>query len=180
MRMLWGILLGGLIAGALDIVYAFVAYGPVSYGLTPQEVLQSVASGWIGRDASSAGGWNTALLGLVTHFGLATLMAAAYMLASRSFGVLTQKWVLWGFIYGLVLYVAMNYVVAPLSAAGGAGHFASSIGEITGRLRDSFSDIRPRWDANYPWMIPVTIFAHTVLVGIPIAWAAMRFAPQRD
>ena len=60
MRILWGILLGGLIAGALDIVYAFVVYGPLSYGVSPRAVLQSVAAGWIGRDASRAGGWSTA------------------------------------------------------------------------------------------------------------------------
>jgi hypothetical protein len=91
--------------------------------------------------------------------------------------VLTQKAVLWGFIYGLILYVAMNYVVVPLSAAGD-GHFAASLGEIGARLQESFSDIRPRWDANYPWMIPGTIFTHTVLVGIPIALVAKRFAPH--
>lgn len=180
MRILWGILLGGLIAGALDIVYAFVVYGPLSYGLTPEQVLQSVASGWIGRDASRAGGMDTALLGLGSHFLIATLMAAVYVFAAQSFSVLTQKAVLWGFIYGLILYVAMNYVVAPLSAAGGDGHFAVSLGEIGSRLQDSFSDIRPRWDANYPWMIPGTILTHTVLVGIPIALAAKRFAPQSE
>lgn len=180
MRILWAILLGGLIAGALDIVYAFVVYGPLSYGLTPQEVLQSVASGWIGRDASRAGGVDTAVLGLGSHFLIATLMAAVYMLTAQSFSALTSKAVLWGFIYGLILYVAMNYVVAPLSAAGGDGHFAASLGEIGSRLQASFSDIRPRWDANYPWMIPGTIFTHTVLVGIPIALVAKRFAPQSD
>jgi hypothetical protein len=178
MRLLWGILLGGLLAGTFDIVYAFIVYGPASYGLTPQEVLQSVASGWVGRDASRAGGWNTAMLGLGSHFLIATLMAAAYAFAARSFGVLKQKWILWGFIYGLILYVAMNYIIAPLSAAGGDGHFALSIGEVGSRLQTSFSDVRPRWDAHYPWMIPATIMTHTVLVGIPIAWAAQRFAPH--
>ena len=34
--------------------------------------------------------------------------------------------------------------------------------------------LRPRWDPHYPWMIPGTLFTHTVLVGIPIAWAAQR------
>lgn len=176
MRILWGILLGGLLAGAFDIIYAFIVYGPASYGLSPQEVLQSVASGWIGRDASRAGGWDTAMLGLGTHFTIATAMAAVYVFAARSFDALTEKWLLWGFIYGLILYVAMNYVVAPLSAAGGDGRFAFSLGEIVSRLQESFSDIRPRWDARYPWMIPATIMTHTVLVGVPIAWAAQRFA----
>ncbi len=180
MRILWAILLGGLIAGALDIVYAFVVYGPLSYGLTPQEVLQSVASGWLGRDASRAGGWDSATLGLASHFAISTLMAAIYVFIARRFRALTDKAILWGFIYGLLLYVAMNYVVAPLSAAGGDGQFAASFGEIVDRLRESFSDIRPVWDARFPWMIPGTILTHMVLVGIPIALAAKRFAGQSD
>lgn len=180
MRILWGILLGGLIAGALDIVYAFVVYGPLSYGVSPERVLQSVAAGWIGREASQAGGWNTALLGLGTHFLIATLMTAAYVLAAQSFKALTKSPILWGFIYGLVLYVAMNYVVVPLSAAGANEHFAANFGEAMTRLQEAFSTIRPRYDADYPWMIPGTIFTHTVLVGIPIALIAKRFASQSD
>ncbi|MGQ0531685.1 MAG: hypothetical protein ACT4OF_03215 [Caulobacteraceae bacterium] len=180
MRILWGILLGGLIAGALDIVYAFVVYGPLSYGASPERVLQSVAAGWIGREASQAGGWNTALLGLGAHFLIATLMAAIYVLAAQSFKALTKSPILWGFIYGLVLYVAMNYVVVPLSAAGANEHFAANFGEAMARLQEAFSAIRPRYDADYPWMIPGTIFTHTVLVGIPIALVAKRFAAQSD
>lgn len=180
MRILWGILLGGLLAGAFDIIYAFVVYGPLSYGVTPQQVLQSVAAGWIGRDASRAGGWDTASLGLASHFLIATLMAAVYVLAAQSWRALTKSWVLWGFVYGLILYVAMNYVVVPLSHAGANDGFAASIGEVSRRLQDSFGDWRPRYDPNYPWMIAGTIFTHTVLVALPIAWAAQRFAPQSD
>lgn len=176
MRILWGILLGGLAAGALDIVYAFVVYGPLSYGVTPQQVLQSVAAGWIGREASRAGGWDTALLGLGSHFLIATLMAAVYVLAAQGMKALTQRAILWGLLYGLVLYVAMNYVVVPLSAARANGHIAASFGEVTARLQDSFSMIRPRYDADYPWMLAGTIFTHTVLVGLPIALIAKRFA----
>jgi uncharacterized membrane protein YagU involved in acid resistance len=179
MRILWAILLGGLIAGALDIVYAFVVYGPLSYGLTPQEVLQSVASGWLGRDASRAGGWDSATLGLASHFAISTLMAAIYVFTARRFRALTDKAILWGFIYGIILYVAMNYVVVPLSGAGGDG-FAASFAELLARLRESFSAIRPVWDTRFPWMIPGTILTHTVLVGIPIALAAKRFAGQSD
>jgi hypothetical protein len=176
MRILWGILLGGLAAGGLDIAYAFVVYGPLSYGVSPQQVLQSVAAGWIGREASRAGGWDTAMLGLGSHFLIAALMAAVYVLAAQSMKALTTRAILWGLLYGLVLYVAMNYVVVPLSAAGANGHFAASVSEATSRLSEAFSEIRPRYDANYPWLIPGTILTHTVLVGLPIALIAKRFA----
>lgn len=177
MRILWGILLGGLIAGALDIIYAFIVYGPLSYGISPERVLQSVAAGWIGREASQAGGTNTAALGLGSHFLIATLMAAIYVLAAQSFKALTKNALLWGFVYGLILYVAMNYVVTPLSAAGANGHFASSFAEVAERLQKSFSEIRGGAEA-YPWMLWGTILTHTLLVGVPIALATKRFAPQ--
>lgn len=69
----------------------------------------------------------------------------------------------------------MNYVVGPLSAAGAAGHFAVSGAEVSERLARAFSTLRPV-DPDHPWMLPATIFTHTVLVGLPIALSAKRFA----
>lgn len=180
MRILSAILIGGLIAGAFDIIYAFIVYGPLSYGISPERVLQSVAAGWIGREESRAGGLNTAALGLATHFFLATMMAAVYVLAAQSVKALTKNVLLFGFVYGLILYVAMNYVVVPLSAAGANGHFAASLAEASSRLQESFSEIRGGGGGDYPWMLWGTIFTHTVLVGIPIAWAARKFAGDRS
>lgn len=180
MKIILAILLGGLAAGALDILYAFVVYGPLSYGVAPERVLQSVAAGLIGRDASRAGGMETAALGLGLHFLIATLMAAVYVLLATRVAMLTRQAVLWGLVYGLILYVAMNYVVVPLSAAGANGHFASSFGEASERLSASFSEVRGGGGEDYPWMLWGTIFTHTVLVGLPIALIAKRFAPQQD
>jgi len=166
------ILLGGLVAGTLDILYAFVVYGPLSFGISPQRVLQSVAAGWIGREASRAGEWNTALLGLATHFLLATIMAAVFVLAAGALRFLIRPALLWGFVYGLILYVAMNYVVVPLSAAA-TGHFAT-LADAGARLQESFSEVRGG-AKDYPWLIWGTLFTHTFLVGIPIAMIAQRF-----
>jgi hypothetical protein len=174
MRILWAVLLGGLAAGMLDIVYAFIVYGPLSYGLSPQAVLQSVAAGWIGRVAASAGGVNTMLLGAGTHLMIAAGMAAVFVLTATRVRALTVRPVLWGVLYGLVLYVAMNYVIVPLSAAA-TGHFPVDAAEACERLRTAFSELRPRYDANHPWIIPGTIFTHTVLVGVPIALIAKQF-----
>lgn len=178
MRGLVAILLGGLCAGVLDILYAFIVYGPLSYGLSPEQVLQSVAAGWIGREASRAGGMETVALGLATHFLIATLMASVFVVAASRFSALSKRPVLWGFVYGLGLYVVMNYVAVPLSAAA-TGQFPSSVSEVLERLQTAFSSVRPRYDASYPWMIPGTIFTHTVLVGVPIALIARRFAAQQ-
>ncbi|OGG56082.1 MAG: hypothetical protein A3F84_01330 [Candidatus Handelsmanbacteria bacterium RIFCSPLOWO2_12_FULL_64_10] len=67
------ILLGGLIAGALDILAAFINNGLRGQG--PVWVLQSVAGGWLGVGAFN-GGLKTAALGIVLHFFIATTVAA--------------------------------------------------------------------------------------------------------
>jgi uncharacterized membrane protein YagU involved in acid resistance len=177
MKIVWAILLGGLAAGVGDIVYAFVVYGPLSYGISPERVLQSVAAGWIGRDAARAGGMETALLGLGTHFMLATIMAAIFVFASQAVAVLQRQTIIAGVVYGLILYVAMNYVVVPLSAAA-TGHFATAA-EIGPRLQESFSEVRGGGGDDYPWLLWGTVFTHTVLVGLPIALIAKRFAGQQ-
>ncbi|HEU4967652.1 hypothetical protein [Sphingomonas sp.] len=167
-RTIW---IGGLVAGALDILYAIIVYGMPPFGLAPQQVLQSVAAGWVGRTDSMAGGWPTALLGLATHFGIATCMAAAFVLAARRWPGLVARPVLWGLVYGFGLYVAMNYVVAPLSAAHASGHFPADSSEAFARLSEAFSAVRPK--DNRPLLIG-TLFTHMVLVGLPIALIARR------
>ncbi len=166
------IVVGGLIAGALDILYAFIVYGPLSYDLAPIQVLHSVAGGWMGREAARAGGVETALIGLGTHFMIALFMASVYVAAAARFGALVQRPVVWGFLYGIVLYGVMNYVVVPLSAASPEGRFAADFADASARLSRSFSSIKTNDD--YPWMIWGTLFTHTALVGIPIALAAKR------
>jgi uncharacterized membrane protein YagU involved in acid resistance len=177
MKIVWAILLGGLAAGALDILYAFIVYGPLSYGLSPERVLQSVAAGWIGRDAARAGGVETAALGLATHFMLATTMAAIYVLLAARIAALRTNAPLCGIVYGLILYVAMNYVVVPLSAAA-TGHFANAA-EIGPRLQEAFSEIRGGGGDEHPWLIWGTLFTHTLLVGAPIALIAKRLLHQQ-
>ena len=76
------ILLGGLIAGALDITYACVHYGLV-YEVPPTRIFQSVAAGVFGRDEARAGGLTTAGIGLALHFLLTTIMAAFFVAWTR-------------------------------------------------------------------------------------------------
>lgn len=174
-RLVLAMLVGGLLAGALDIIYAFIIYGPLSYGMSPPQVLQSVAAGWIGRDAAMAGGMETAALGAVTHFAIALVMAAVFVLAAHAMPFLRANAVVWGLVYGVGLYVVMNYVVGPLSAAGADGHFAASVAEVSERLARAFGTLRPD-DPDHVWMLPATIFTHTVLVGLPISLSAKRLA----
>jgi len=104
---------GGLIAGTLDICAAFVSSG--LRGVSPTRVLQSIASGLLGKDAFN-GGFATAALGLVLHFFIAMTATAVYYAASRKLKELVDQAIVFGLAYGVAVYVFMNFIVLPLSA----------------------------------------------------------------
>lgn len=136
----------GALAGTLDIVFACVFWA--LRDVAPQRILQSVAAGLLGR-ASFEGGLGTAALGLALQYVIATSMAAAFCLASSWWTRLLRRPLWSGAGYGLLLYAVMNHVVVPLSAA-------------TPGSRDTL----------WVWM---SILAHVVLVGMPIALVCSRW-----
>lgn len=100
------------LAGALlDFIYPNIV--GALHGRTVMQVWQGVASGWLGKAASRMG-WTSAGLGLVTHLGIATAMAATYALAALRLPVLLARPWLCGAIYGLGLYGVMYRIVLPL------------------------------------------------------------------
>jgi hypothetical protein len=107
------VLAGGLTAATLDIVYAFTVFG--FRGVDPVRILQSIASGLLGK-ASYEGGVGSAALGGVLHYAIALVMAAVYVAASRVlvFPALNRRPWLWGPLYGIGCYLVMNYVVLLL------------------------------------------------------------------
>jgi hypothetical protein len=115
-RALRAILLGGLIAGILDISYACI-FSYIRRRTSPVVILQSVASGALGRSAFE-GGYKTAALGLFFHFLIATTAAAVYYFASRQLRFLVNHPCIFGPLYGIGVYLFMNFVVLPLSAIG--------------------------------------------------------------
>jgi hypothetical protein len=136
------IAMAGLIAGVMDISAAILFYGPK----VPVRILQSVATGLLGR-AAFEGGAATAVLGLGLHFFIATGAAAVYYLASRRIALLREQPLLAGPLYGVAVYLFMNRVVLPLSAA------------------------RPQ-----PLTLKMAAI-HIFCVGLPIALAVGRFGP---
>jgi len=105
------IFVGGLIVGALDLLYAIVVYSPLHPILVPQ----TIASGVLGPK-SYQGGVPAALLGVVLQFVIALGAATVYYLASRKLTYLVTRAVLCGLTYGALVYVFMHVVVLPLSA----------------------------------------------------------------
>lgn len=105
---------GGLIAGTLDLTGACVASW-LRAGVAPERVMQSVASGLLGQ-ASYQGGAKTAALGVVLHYLIATTWTIVFYLASRKLRFLLQQPIVWGLVYGVIVYAFMNFVVLPVSA----------------------------------------------------------------
>ena len=140
------VLAGGLLAGTLDIAYACIFWA-LKADVPVQRILQSVASGLLGK-ASFEGGNATAALGLALHYLIATTMSVAYYLVSRRLPLLRQRPVLCGAVYGLLLYGVMNLIVVPLSAAGRG--------------------------SKDPLWVMLSIAVHMLLIGVPIALAARR------
>ena len=107
------IVTGGLVAGTLDMTAACVtAY--VRSGVTPGRVAQYIASGAIGQAAFS-GGSKTVALGFAFHYLIATIWTIVFYLASRVLQFLIRWPIPMGLLYGVVVYVIMNFVVVPQS-----------------------------------------------------------------
>jgi hypothetical protein len=141
------ILLGGAVAGAIDISYA-ITFWAVRRGIGPRRVLQSVASGLLGG-ASYTGGAESAALGLFLHFLIATIWAALFVAAARLVPALLRRAVLAGLSYGIVIYAVMNLVVIPLS------RFPT----------------KPKYP---PDVLVSGLLIHMLGIGLPIALAAAR------
>jgi uncharacterized membrane protein YagU involved in acid resistance len=105
------IVVGGLIVGAVDLLYAVAVYSPSK----PILVAQTIASGILGAK-SYQGGMQSAVLGVVLQFVIALGAATVYYLASRKLTFLVARALLCGLIYGALVYLFMHVVVLPLSA----------------------------------------------------------------
>jgi hypothetical protein len=146
-------------SGARAILWGGLAAGTldlaaalVLYGLRgarPIRILQAISSGLLGA-AAFQGGAATAALGVALHFLIAFGAAAVYFAASRKLGFLVRHAVPWGLAYGVGVYLFMNTVVLPLSAV-----------------------------ARRPFALdPTLILVHMLCVGLPIALAVRRYAPE--
>ena len=145
---------GGLAIGILDFLDATFFFMLYSGAAFPR-IWQSVAAGLLGREAAVAGGWNTALLGIFLHFVIAFLVATVYTIGARNISFLIRRPVISGLVFGVIANFVMQYVVIPLSAAGGG--------------------------APAPFRLPVflnSVIGHALFVGLPVAliaaWSARK------
>jgi hypothetical protein len=133
-----------LVAGTLDILWAM--FLTALFGREIPSMLRYVASGPF--PAAKEMGGAGALLGLAVHFGLMAAIATVFVCTARARPQLLARPVLAGIAYGLITYVVMNLVVVPLRFGTPLPPSAISIA--------------------------TQLFAHLVLVGIPIALITAR------
>ena len=148
--MLKPIVIATAVAGTLDILFAMIL--TVFFGREIGGMLRYVASGPFPQAIEM--GVGGAILGFLVHFALMAIMAAAYVwFASSRREHLIAVPVRAGIAYGIVTYVVMNLIVVPL-----------------------------RFDTPLPpstRSIVTQLFAHIVLVGIPIALITARYLRRR-
>ena len=139
------ILVATAVCGTLDILLAVIL--TLWRGREPAAMLRYVASGPFPQAAD----WGAAgsVLGLLVHFTLMAIMVAVFVIAARQIPALTDSPWLWGLIYGLITYVAMNLIVVPLRFPAAWPPKALSVG--------------------------TQLFAHILLVGWPTAFIARRY-----
>lgn len=113
-RALAAIVSGGVLAATIDLLYAFAFYG--AEGVPPTRILQSIATGLLGRDAY-ASLLPAVPIGLVAHYSILIVAAAMYHAASRRIAALREHAYLAGMLFGVAIYCTMHFIVVPLSAA---------------------------------------------------------------
>jgi len=128
-RMLLASAVAALIVGVLDFCVVRVYWD--SAGISFMRIGQSVARGWYG-DASFAGGVATALIGTATHFAIMFVMMLVYLLGAQRIHFMRRHPMVSAIAYGVATFLAMNYVVVPLSRAAHPtrydGWFLTSLG----------------------------------------------------
>jgi len=147
--MLKPIAIATAISGTLDILFAMIL--TVAFGRHIGDMLRFVASGPI--PAAINMGATGAFLGLIVHFALMAVMATALMLLIRWKPERLETPIRTGIAFGVLTYFAMNWVVVPL-----------------------------RFGAPLPpktLSIVTQLFAHVVLVGIPMPFVAARYLRPR-
>jgi hypothetical protein len=138
---------GGAWCAVLDGLAASVQFGLKR--IKPLRVWQGVASGLLGERAFREG-WVSGGFGLLLHALIAFSVAAVFVVACLQFPFLARAYWISGPLYGVIVFLVMNFAVVPLS-------------------------LRPERPASSE-VIFVQMIIHVLFVGLPIAMAANRFS----
>jgi hypothetical protein len=102
-------------------------------------------------NAAFEGGLSTALLGLVLDLLMTTVMAGVFILTTDRIPLLRQHVIPGSLLYGFGVFIVMNFIVVPLSAA-------------------------PTLPAPPMWLFIEIILEHILLIGLPLGLLVRRNA----
>jgi hypothetical protein len=150
------VLAAGALAGALDGLFAVALAVWWRQRATVEQVFQGIAGALLGPSARD-GGVLTAAIGLALHFFIATIWAAIFAVAalrvpavSRALRTTRGTYVA-GAVFGPLVWLAMDFVVIPLSHA-----------------RHTPPNTSGFW---------ILLVGHIFVVGLPIAWVIRGLRP---
>ena len=148
--LLRSILLGGIIVGTLHlIIQQFIVFS-LHYNNPFISVLQYLASGALGN-AAFEGGLATALLGVLFHFLVSFVVAGVFILSADRIPLLRRYVIVGSLLYGIGVFIVMNFIVLPLSAA-------------------------PSLPAPTPFQLIELIIEHALVIGLPLGILIRRNA----
>jgi hypothetical protein len=133
---------------ALDLSYVWVLWVLIRQRITTEQLLQSIATGLLGRDAYQ-GGPPTAILGGALHLLIAAIWCTIFWLilsrAGRLRAIASQPvgLAIVGICYGMLVWWGMDLVVLPLS--------------------------RARPVPIESWTFVINTVQHAIMIGLPIA-----------
>ncbi len=144
------IALGGLIIGTADAIIYHWIVSSVLGGYPLTTVYQYIASGALGESAF-AGGIATALLGVLFHYIVSFVVAGVFILSANRVSLLRRYPIVGSLLYGFGVFIVMNMIVTPLSAA-------------------------PPLPAPTTPQLIVNIMDHVLIVGLPLGILISRNA----
>ena len=142
------IVLGGLIIGIVQFVLQEWIVFSVLQQTPLMAVLQYITSGILGN-AAFEGGIATALIGVLIHFFISLVIAGVFILSAERIPLLRRHAIAGALLYGIGVFIVMNMIVIPLSAA-------------------------PAIPApTLPWLIEIVV-DHMLVVGLPLGILVRR------
>ena len=138
----WTVAIAGGVAGAIDL--AFNTVKALNAGTSVLRPWKGVAAALLGKDAIIRGGDAMAIIGVGLHFLITIAAAAIYYLVAIRRGWLVRHAFLSGLVFGTIFFLAINYVILPLSVIG-----------------------RPLYVGGQT--IAIALPSHIIMIGLPIS-----------
>ena len=110
------VVIAGVVAGAIDLALNTVE--AVNAGTSVLKPWKGVAAALLGKNAVIQGGDAMAIIGVGLHFLITIGAAAIYYLVAKRWGWLVRHAFLSGLVFGTIFFLAMNYVILPLTFIG--------------------------------------------------------------